>query len=79
MKKKKPIIAIKADKNSKPIVFTGDKPNKSIREILDKFNEEQKKLREALRTLDISVYKQRDGTEVLVSTKELKEIISKKE
>ena len=42
MKKKKPIIAIKADKNSKPIVFTGDKPNNSIREILDKFNADQK-------------------------------------
>ena len=54
MKKKKPIIAIKADKNSKPIVFTGDKPNNSIREILDKFNADQKKLRDKLKAIELN-------------------------
>ena len=34
---------------------------------------EERKLREALRRLDISVYTQEDGTQVLVSTKELRE------
>ena len=32
---------------------------------------EEKKLREALFKLDLSVYTQKDGTKVLVSTKEL--------
>lgn len=34
---------------------------------------EERKLRQALANLDVSVYTQQDGTEVLVSTKELKE------
>jgi len=34
---------------------------------------EERKLREALKRLDFSVYTQNDGTQVLVSTKELKE------
>lgn len=38
---------------------------------------EEKKLREVLRRLDITVYKQTDGTEVLVSTKELQEQVRK--
>ena len=40
---------------------------------------EQKKLRKALQELDLSIYKQRDGTEILVSTKQLQDILSKKE
>jgi hypothetical protein len=36
---------------------------------------EEKKLREVLKRLDVTVYKQTDGTEVLVSTKELQEQI----
>ena len=46
MKKKKPIIAIKADNNSKPIVFTGDKPNKINKRNIRQANEDQKKLRD---------------------------------
>ena len=38
---------------------------------------EEKKLREVLRRLDITVYKQTDGTEVLVSTKEFQEQVQK--
>ena len=38
---------------------------------------EERKLREALARLDISVYKQTDGNEVLVSTKELQEQVRK--
>ena len=34
---------------------------------------EEKKLREALKRLDFSVYTRQDGTQVLVSTKELYE------
>ena len=34
---------------------------------------EERKLREALTKLDVSVYTQQDGTQVLVSTKELQE------
>ena len=34
---------------------------------------EERKLREALSHFDISVYTQQDGTQVLVSTKELRE------
>ena len=34
---------------------------------------EERKLREALRQFDVSVYTQQDGTQVLVSTKELRE------
>ena len=34
---------------------------------------EERKLRQALKNLDISVYTQQDGTEVLVSTQELNE------
>ena len=34
---------------------------------------EERKLREALHRLDLSVYTQQDGTQVLVSTKELQE------
>jgi len=34
---------------------------------------EERKLREALSRLDISVYTQQDGTQVLVSTQELQE------
>lgn len=34
---------------------------------------EERKLREALSRLDISIYTQQDGTQVLVSTKELQE------
>lgn len=34
---------------------------------------EERKLRQALANLDISVYTQQDGTQVLVSTNELKE------
>lgn len=34
---------------------------------------EERKLREALSRLDVSVYTQQDGTQVLVSTKELQE------
>ena len=34
---------------------------------------EEKKLRQALANLDFSVYTKQDGTEVLVSTKELNE------
>jgi len=34
---------------------------------------EEKKLRAALRNLDFSVYRQQDGTEILVSTKELQQ------
>ena len=34
---------------------------------------EEKKLRQALTNLDFSVYTQQDGTEILVSTKELNE------
>jgi len=40
---------------------------------------EQRKLKEALSRLDLTVYKQKDGTEVLVSTKQFQEIVSKKE
>lgn len=40
---------------------------------------EQRKLKEALTTLDVTVYKQKDGTEVLVSTKQLQENLNKKE
>ena len=38
---------------------------------------EEKKLREVLKRLDVTVYKQSDGTEVLVSTKELQEQVRK--
>ncbi len=38
---------------------------------------EERKLREVLKRLDISVYKQLDGSEVLVSTKELQEQVRK--
>jgi hypothetical protein len=38
---------------------------------------EERKLREALNRLDVSVYKQLDGAEVLVSTKELQEQVRK--
>lgn len=38
---------------------------------------EQKRLREALRKLDVTVYTQKDGTEVLVSTKQLQENLKK--
>ena len=38
---------------------------------------EERKLKEALKRLDVSVYKQVDGTEVLVSSKELNEQIRK--
>jgi hypothetical protein len=38
---------------------------------------EEKKLREVLKRLDVTVYKQTDGTEVLVSTKELQEQVRK--
>ena len=34
---------------------------------------EERKLREALARLDVSIYTQQDGTEVLVSTQELQE------
>ena len=34
---------------------------------------EERKLRQALANLDVSVYTQQDGTQVLVSTSELKE------
>ena len=34
---------------------------------------EERKLREALKRLDLSVYTQQDGTQVLVSTKQLQE------
>lgn len=34
---------------------------------------EERKLREALKRLDFSVYTQQDGTQVLVSTQELQE------
>jgi len=34
---------------------------------------EERKLKEALRNIDFSVYTQQDGTQVLVSTKELNE------
>lgn len=34
---------------------------------------EERKLRQALANLDVSVYTQQDGTQVLVSTRELKE------
>lgn len=34
---------------------------------------EERKLREALARFDVSVYTQQDGTQVLVSTKELQE------
>ena len=34
---------------------------------------EERKLRQALANLDVSVYTQQDGTQVLVSTNELKE------
>lgn len=40
---------------------------------------EQKKLKEALSKIDLSVYTQRDGTEVLVSTKQLNEITTPRE
>lgn len=40
---------------------------------------EQKKLKEALTKLDVTVYKQQDGTEVLVSTKQLQETLNKQE
>ena len=40
---------------------------------------EQKKLREALAKLDLTVYQQQNGNEVLVSTNELKAQIRKKE
>lgn len=38
---------------------------------------EEKKLREVLKRLDVTVYKQLDGTEVLVSTKEFQEQVQK--
>ena len=38
---------------------------------------EEKKLRKVLQNLDISVYTQSDGREVLVSTKELQEQVRK--
>lgn len=38
---------------------------------------EEKKLREVLNRLDVTVYRQTDGTEVLVSTKELQEQVRK--
>ena len=38
---------------------------------------EQKRLREALSKLDVTVYTQKDGTEVLVSTKQLQENLKK--
>tara|TARA_R110001599_G_scaffold113000_1_gene277975 strand:+ start:613 stop:801 length:189 start_codon:yes stop_codon:yes gene_type:complete len=38
---------------------------------------EQKKLKEALTKLDLTVYKQSNGNEVLVSTKQLKENLNK--
>lgn len=40
---------------------------------------EQKKLKQALSQLDVTVYKQQDGTEVLVSTKQLQESLNKQE
>ena len=40
---------------------------------------EQKRLREALYKLNVTVYKQKNGNEVLVSTDELNEQIKKKE
>ena len=40
---------------------------------------EQKKLKQALKDLDVTVYKQQDGTEVLVSTKQLQERLNKQE
>ena len=40
---------------------------------------EQKKLKEALAKLDVTVYKQQDGTEVLVSTKQLQESLNRQE
>jgi polyhydroxyalkanoate synthesis regulator phasin len=38
---------------------------------------EEKKLREVLNRLDVTVYRQTDGTEVLVSTQELQEQVRK--
>jgi hypothetical protein len=38
---------------------------------------EQRKLKEALTKLDLTVYKQANGNEVLVSTKQLKENLNK--
>jgi len=38
---------------------------------------EEKKLREVLKRFDVTVYRQSDGTEVLVSTKELQEQVRK--
>lgn len=38
---------------------------------------EQRKLKEALTKLDLTVYKQSNGNEVLVSTKQLKENLNK--
>ena len=38
---------------------------------------EERKLRAALERLDVSVYTQQDGTEVLVSTKQLNEQVRK--
>jgi hypothetical protein len=38
---------------------------------------EEKKLRKVLQNLDVSVYTQSDGREVLVSTKELQEQVRK--
>ena len=40
---------------------------------------EQKKLREALSKIDLSVYTQKDGNQVLVSTKQLNEKIRPQE
>ncbi len=40
---------------------------------------EQRKLKEALTLLDLTVYKQKDGTQVLVSTKQLQEKLNRKE
>lgn len=37
---------------------------------------EQRRLKEALTKLDLTVYKQKNGTEVLVSTKQLQGIVN---
>ena len=55
------------------------KLHKTLVEVLIKTYEvnsgwtEERKLRQALANLDVSVYTQQDGTQVLVSTNELKE------
>lgn len=40
---------------------------------------EQRRLKEALTKLDLTVYKQKNGTEVLVSTKQLHGIVNNQE